>query len=68
MFLEPTCPLSVRALGKIDETLALADAGGPNMDATPNEIIARIEGYGSPSRVAIPQTHNPLSATGGERR
>ncbi|HET6306680.1 MAG TPA: thioredoxin, partial [Rhodopila sp.] len=24
MFLEPTCPFSVRAFGKIDETLALA--------------------------------------------
>jgi protein-disulfide isomerase len=103
MFLEPTCPYSVKAFGKIDETLALAGedritikiclqsqpwhmysgvvvrcviaastlpqgkaaakavmaavaahreefefarhAGGPNMDATPNEIIARIEGY-----------------------
>jgi protein-disulfide isomerase len=103
MFLEPTCPYSVKAFGKIDETLALAGedritvkirlqsqpwhmysgvvvrcviaastlprgkaaakavlaavaahreefefarhAGGPNMDATPNEIIARIENY-----------------------
>jgi len=103
MFLEPTCPYSVRAFGKIDETLATAGedritikirlqsqpwhmfsgvivrciiaastlpkgkeaakaalaavaahreefeflrhAGGPNMDATPNDIIARIEGY-----------------------
>ena len=103
MFLEPTCPYSVRAFGKIDETLAAAGedritikirlqsqpwhmfsgvivrciiaastlpkgkeaakaalaavaahreefeflrhAGGPNMDATPNDIIARIEGY-----------------------
>jgi protein-disulfide isomerase len=101
MFLEPTCPYSVKALGKIDETLAGAGedrvtikirlqsqpwhmysgvivrcilaastlpagkaaakavmqavaahreefefarhAGGPNMDATPNDIIARIE-------------------------
>jgi protein-disulfide isomerase len=101
MFLEPTCPYSVKAFGKIDETLALAGedritikirlqsqpwhmysgvivrcilaastlpggkaaakavmtavaahredfeftrhAGGPNMDATPNDIIARIE-------------------------
>jgi len=103
MFLEPTCPYSVKAFGKIDETLALAGedkitikirlqsqpwhmysgvivrcilaastlpegkqaakavmaavaahreefeftrhAGGPNMDATPNDIIARIEAY-----------------------
>jgi hypothetical protein len=103
MFLEPTCPFSVRAFGKIDETLALAGedritvkvrlqsqpwhmysgvvvrcilaastlpggrdaakavmaavaahreefeftrhAGGPNMDVTPNQIIARIEAY-----------------------
>ncbi len=103
MFLEPTCPYSVRAFGKIDETLALAGedritvkvrlqsqpwhmysgvivrailaastlragkaaakavlaavaahreefeftrhASGPNMDATPNDIIARIEAY-----------------------
>src|SRR5271168_4872861 len=103
MFLEPTCPFSARALGKLDETLALAGedsisikirlqsqpwhmfsgilvrcilaastlpagkeaakavlaavaahreefefdhhAGGPNMNATPNDIIARIEGY-----------------------
>ena len=103
MFLEPTCPFSVRALGKIDETLAAAGqdnitiklrlhsqpwhmysgvivrcvlaastlpagkeaakavlaavaahreefeftkhCGGPNMDASPNQIIARLEGY-----------------------
>lgn len=103
MFLEPTCPFSVRAHGKLDETLALAGqdqvtirlwlqsqpwhmfsgvivrcvlaastlpegrlaaravltavglhreefeftrhCAGPNMDATPNDIIARIEGY-----------------------
>jgi protein-disulfide isomerase len=103
MFLEPTCPYSCRAFGKIDETLATAGAdkitikirlqsqpwhlysgvitrcviaastlpegkaaakaalaavaadreefefarhaGGPNMDATPNEIIARLEVY-----------------------
>jgi protein-disulfide isomerase len=103
MFLEPTCPFSARAFGKLDETLATAGeaqitirvwlhsqpwhmysgvlvrcvlaastspAGkqaakavlaavaahrdefefdkhcrGPNMDATPNEIIARAEGY-----------------------
>ena len=103
MFLEPTCPYSVRAFGKIEETLALAGedritvkirlqsqpwhmysgvvvrcilaastvpggkgaaravmaavaahreefefarhCGGANMDATPNDIIARIEGY-----------------------
>jgi hypothetical protein len=103
MFLEPTCPFSVRAFGKIEETLELAGAdrvtikirlqsqpwhmysgvivrcilaastlpggreaakavmtavaahreefeftrhaGGPNMDATPNDIIARIEAY-----------------------
>ncbi len=103
MFLEPTCPFSVRAFGKIDETLALAGedritikirlqsqpwhlysgvivrcslaastlpggkttaravmaavaahreefefaqhAGGPNMDATPHDIIRRIESY-----------------------
>ena len=103
MFLEPTCPFSVRALGKLDEILALAGedrvtikirlqsqpwhmysgvivrcilaastlragreaaravmaavaahreefeftnhCGGPNMDATPKDIIARIEGY-----------------------
>ena len=103
MFLEPTCPYSVRAFGKIDALLAHAGpdrvtvkirlqsqpwhmysgvvtrcviaastlpagkvaakavlaavaahreefeferhAGGPNMDATPNDIIARLEGY-----------------------
>jgi len=103
MFLEPTCPYSCRAFGKIDETLATAGAdkitikirlqsqpwhlysgvitrcviaastlpegkaaakaalaavaadreefefarhaGGPNMDATPNDIIKRLEGY-----------------------
>jgi hypothetical protein len=103
MFLEPTCPYSVRAYGKLDQTLELAGAdritikirlqsqpwhrysgvivrcivaasplpdgkaaaravmsavaahreefefahhcGGPNMDATPNDIIARLEGY-----------------------
>ena len=103
MFLEPTCPYSVKAYAKLDETLALAGpdritiklrlqsqpwhlysgvvvrtvlaastlpdgrdaaravltavaahreefefarhAGGPNMDATPNDIIARIEAY-----------------------
>ncbi len=103
MFLEPTCPFSARAFGKIDETLALAGedritvkirlqsqpwhmysgvvvrcilaastlpagkagakavmaavaarreefeftshCGGPNMDATPRDIIARIEAH-----------------------
>jgi hypothetical protein len=103
MFLEPTCPFSVKAFGKLDETLELAredritikirlqsqpwhmysgvfvrcvlaastlpggkaaaksvmaavaahreefefarHCGGPNMDATPNDIIARIEAY-----------------------
>jgi hypothetical protein len=103
MFLEPTCPYSVRAFGKLDETLALAGedritikirlqsqpwhmysgvvvrcvlaastlpdgkeaakavlaavaahreefefakhCGGANMDVTPREIIARLEGY-----------------------
>ncbi len=103
MFLEPTCPFSCRALGKIDETLASAGedritlkirlqsqpwhlysgvvtrlviaastlpegkaaarralaavvehrdefefekhAGGANMDATPRDIVARLEGY-----------------------
>jgi hypothetical protein len=103
MFLEPTCPFSVRALGKLDETLELAGedritikirlqsqpwhlysgvivrcilaastlpggkeaakavmtavaahreefeftrhCGGPNMDATPHDIIARLEAY-----------------------
>src|ERR1700690_3562597 len=103
MFLEPTCPFSVRALGKLDETLATAGedritirihlqsqpwhmysgvivrcilaastlpagkeaakaamaaiaahreefeftshCGGPNMDATPKDIIKRIESY-----------------------
>jgi hypothetical protein len=103
MFLEPTCPHSVRAFGKLDETLELAGedritikirlqsqpwhmysgvivrcilaastlpggreaakavmaavtgrreefeftrhCGGPNMDATPNDIIGRIEAY-----------------------
>jgi protein-disulfide isomerase len=103
MFLEPTCPYSVKAFGKLDETLAAAGedritirirlqsqpwhmysgvivrcilaastlpegkaaakavmsavaahreefefsrhASGPNMDATPNDIIARIETY-----------------------
>ena len=102
-FLEPTCPFSVRAFGKFDELLAVADEDritlkirlqsqpwhmysgvivrcilaastlqggkeaaksimaavaahreefeferhcrGPNMDATPNDIIARIETY-----------------------
>jgi len=103
MFLEPTCPFSVRAFGKIDDTLRLAGEDritlkirlqsqpwhlfsgvvvrcvlaastlpggkesarkvlgavaahrdafeferhctGPNRDATPNDIIARLEGY-----------------------
>lgn len=103
MFLEPTCPYSVRAFGKLDETLAAAGAdkitikirlqsqpwhmysgvivrcvlaastlpagkeaakavlaavaahrdefefarhcSGPNMDASPNQIIARLESY-----------------------
>ena len=103
MFLEPTCPFSVRAFGKIDPTLASAGedriaikirlqsqpwhmysgvitrcviaasttpdgkaaakavlaavaahreefefarhCGGPNLDATPNEIISRLEAY-----------------------
>src|ERR1700684_2353022 len=103
IFLEPTCPFSVRAFGKLDGTLALAGenritikirlqsqpwhmysgvivrcilaastlpagkeaakavmaavaahreefefthhCGGPNMDDTPNDIIARIESY-----------------------
>jgi hypothetical protein len=103
MFLEPTCPFSVRAFGKLDETLAAAGAdnitikirlqsqpwhmysgvivrcvlaastlptgkeaakavlaavaarreefeftkhcSGPNMDASPNQIITRLEGY-----------------------
>ena len=103
VFLEPTCPYSVRAFGKLDDLLALAGEdritvkvrlqsqpwhmysgvitrcilaastlqggkeaakavmaavgahreefeferhrSGPNMDATPNDIIARIEGY-----------------------
>ncbi len=103
MFLEPTCPYSVKAFGKIDETLKLAGedritikislqsqpwhlysgvivrcilaastlpggkeaakavmkvvaahreefeftrhCGGPNLDATPNDIIARLEAY-----------------------
>jgi len=103
VFLEPTCPYSVKAFGKLDETLALAGAdritikirlqsqpwhmfsgvivrcivaastlpggkaaanavlaavaahreefeftrhcGGANLDATPNDIIARIEAY-----------------------
>jgi hypothetical protein len=103
VFLEPTCPFSCRAFGKLDELLSLAGedritirirlqsqpwhmysgvivrcilaastleggreaakavmaavaahreefefdhhCGGPNMDATPNDIIARIEGY-----------------------
>ena len=103
VFLEPTCPFSVRAFGKLDDLLAHAGedritvkirlqsqpwhmysgvivrciiaastlptgkaaaksvmaavaahreefefahhAGGPNMDATPNDIIARIERY-----------------------
>jgi predicted DsbA family dithiol-disulfide isomerase len=103
VFLEPTCPFSVKAFGKLDELLSQAGedriaikirlqsqpwhmfsgvivrtilaastleggkesakavmaavgahreefeftrhAGGPNMDATPNDIIARIEGY-----------------------
>ena len=115
MFLEPTCPFSARAFGKIDETLKLAGddrvtvkirlqsqpwhmysgvivrcilaastlrggkeaaktvmaavaghreefefthhCSGPNMEATPRDIIARIEGYsGIPlaSAFAIP--------------
>src|SRR3984885_11471231 len=103
VFLEPTCPFSVRAFGKLDQTLDLAGedritikirlqsqpwhmysgvivrcilaastlpagktvakavmsavaahreefeftrhCGGPNMDATPNDIIRRIESY-----------------------
>jgi len=103
MFLEPTCPFSVKAFGKLDDTLAQAGedritikirlqsqpwhmysgvitrcvlaastlaegkaaakralaavaahceefefarhCGGPNMDATPNDIIARLEAY-----------------------
>jgi hypothetical protein len=103
MFLEPTCPYSVKAFGKIDETLRLVGeeritikirlqsqpwhmysgvvvrcilaastlpggkeaakavmkavaahreefeftrhCGGPNMDATPNDIVARLETY-----------------------
>jgi hypothetical protein len=103
VFLEPTCPFSARALGKLDETLATAGedrvtikirlqsqpwhmysgvvvrcvlaastlpqgkeaakaaltavashreefefishCGGPNMDATPRDIVARIEAY-----------------------
>jgi len=103
VFLEPTCPFSVKAFGKLDETLRLAGedritlkirlqsqpwhmysgvvvrcilaastlpggkeaaksvvaavaahreefeftrhSGGPNMDASPNDIIARIEAY-----------------------
>ncbi len=103
VFLEPTCPFSVRAFGKLDETLAMAGedqitvkirlqsqpwhmysgvivrcilaastlqggkeaakavlaavaahreefeftshCSGPNMDATPNDIIARLETY-----------------------
>jgi hypothetical protein len=103
IFLEPTCPFSARAFGKLDETLKLAGedrvtvkirlqsqpwhmysgvivrcilaastlqggkeaaktvmtavaghrdefefthhCSGPNMDATPHDIIARIEGY-----------------------
>jgi protein-disulfide isomerase len=103
MFLEPTCPFSVKAFGKLDQTLADAGedritikirlqsqpwhmysgvitrcilaastlpagklaakavmaavaahreefeftrhCGGPNMDASPNDIIARIEAY-----------------------
>lgn len=103
VFLEPTCPFSVRAFNKLDELLALAGedrltirirlqsqpwhmfspvvvrcilaastleggkdtarkvmaavaahraefefeqhAGGPNLDATPNDIIARLEGH-----------------------
>lgn len=103
VFLEPTCPFSVRAFGKLDDLLMQAGAdrvtvrirlqsqpwhmysgvlvrcilaastlpggkdaaravlaavgahreefeferhcGGPNLDATPNDIIARVEGY-----------------------
>jgi hypothetical protein len=103
MFLEPTCPFSARAFGKVDETLRLAGedritvkirlqsqpwhmysgvivrcilaastlqggkdsakavmaavaqhreefefthhCSGPNMDVTPNDVIARVEGY-----------------------
>jgi hypothetical protein len=121
MFLEPTCPFSVRALGKVDETLALAGAdritikirlhsqpwhmysgvivrcvlaastlpggkeaakavlaavgahreefefsrhaGGPNMDATPNDIITRIEGYSGlklEEPFAIPDLHREI--------
>jgi len=103
LFLEPTCPFSVKAFGKLDETLALAGedritikirlqsqpwhmfsgvvvrcvlaastlpegkaaakaalaavaahreefeftrhCSGPNMDATPNDIVARLEAY-----------------------
>jgi Thioredoxin len=83
MFLEPTCPFSVRAFGKLDETLAASGVivrcvlaastlptgkeaakavlaavaahreefeftrhcSGPNMDATPKQIIERLENY-----------------------
>ncbi len=101
VFLEPTCPYSVKAFGKLDETLAMAGedritikirlqsqpwhmysgvivrcilaastspggkeaamaavaarreefefaghCSGPNMDATPNDIVARLEAHG----------------------
>ena len=121
MFLEPTCPFSCRAFGKIDATLASAGedritlkirmhsqpwhmyspvvvraviaastlpggeqtarkvlaaiaahreefefekhAGGPNMDATPNDIIKRLEDYSGvklAEAFAIPGLHREV--------
>lgn len=121
VFLEPTCPFSVRALGKLDALLqqagedkltvriwlqsqpwhlysgvivrsilaastlsggkgaakavlaAVAEhreefefikhAGGPNMDATPNDIIARLEGYSGVALAeafAVPDLQNAI--------
>jgi hypothetical protein len=121
MFLEPTCPYSCRAFGKIDETLATAGedritikirlqsqpwhmysgvvtrcviaastlpegktaarkvlaavaahreefefdkhAGGANMEATPNQIIARLEAYSDvklKEAFAIPDLHREI--------
>jgi len=47
IFLEPTCPFSVKAFEKLDhlEFEFENHAGGPNLDSTPNDIIRRIEGY-----------------------
>ena len=117
VFLEPTCPYSVRAFGKLDDQLAAAGedrltvkirlqsqpwhmfsgvivrcilaastlpggkeaahreefefehhAGGANMDATPNDITARIERYNGvrwPRRLGFRNWIGRLSGTVG---